>query len=91
VNTVVRISDLERELAAVRERGWATVVEELEIGLNAVSAPVYDSGSNVVAALSVSGPAYRFGQDRFSEVAKKTTAAAEVISRRLGWVERDRG
>jgi DNA-binding IclR family transcriptional regulator len=91
VNTVVRISDLERELAVVRERGWATVVEELEIGLNAVSAPVYDSGSNVVAALSVSGPAYRFGADRFSEVAKKTTAAAEVISRRLGWVERDRG
>ncbi len=91
VNTVVRISDLERELAAVRERGWATVVEELEIGLNAVSAPVYDSGSNVVAALSVSGPAYRFGAGRFSEVAKKTTAAAEVISRRLGWVERDRG
>ena len=91
VNTVVRISDLERELAAVRERGWATVVEELEIGLNAVSAPVYDSGSNVVAALSVSGPAYRFGADRFSEVAKKTKAAAEVISRRLGWVERDRG
>jgi DNA-binding IclR family transcriptional regulator len=90
-NTVVRIADLERELADARERGWAKVVEELEIGLNAVSAPVYDSGSNVVAALSVSGPAYRFGEDRFSEVAKKTTAAAEVISRRLGWVERDRG
>ena len=90
-NTVVQLSDLERELAGVRERGWASVVEELEIGLNAVSAPVYDSGSNMIAALSVSGPAYRFGPDRFAEVAKKTTTAAEVISRRLGWVERDRG
>jgi DNA-binding IclR family transcriptional regulator len=90
-NTVVQLADLERELAGVRQRGWASVVEELEIGLNAVSAPVFDSGSNMIAALSVSGPAYRFGPDRFPEVAKKTTAAAEVISRRLGWVERDRG
>jgi len=90
-NTVVQLADLERELAGVRERGWASVVEELEVGLNAVSAPVFDSNSNMIAALSVSGPAYRFGPDRFPEVAKKTTAAAEVISRRLGWVERDRG
>ena len=27
----------------VRERGWASVAEELEVGLNAVAAPVYDS------------------------------------------------
>jgi DNA-binding IclR family transcriptional regulator len=90
-NTVVTLGDLERELAGVRERGWASVVEELEVGLNAVSAPIYDAGSNVIAALSVSGPAYRLSPDRFPEIAKQTTAAAEVISRRLGWVERERG
>jgi DNA-binding IclR family transcriptional regulator len=90
-NTVVTLADLERELAGVRERGWASVVEELEVGLNAVSAPIYDAGSNVIAALSVSGPAYRLSRDRFPDIAKQTTAAAEVISRRLGWVERDRG
>ena len=69
------------------DRGWASVVEELEVGLNAVSGPVYDAGSDIIAALSVSGPAYRFHPDRFSKVAKQTRAAAEVISRRLGWVE----
>ena len=74
----------------MRERGWASVIEELELGLNAVSAPVFDANSKIVAALSVSGPAYRFGPDRFMEVAKQTVAAAEVISRRLGWVEGDR-
>ncbi|GFG54969.1 IclR family transcriptional regulator [Mycolicibacterium agri] len=87
-NTVVTLADLERELAAVRERGWASVTEELEVGLNAVSAPVYDANSKVIAALSVSGPAYRLSPDRFSDVAKQTMAAAEVISRRLGWAER---
>jgi DNA-binding IclR family transcriptional regulator len=90
-NTVVDRAVLERELATIRERGWASVVEELEVGLNAVSAPVYDADAKVISALSVSGPAYRLSPDRFPEVGKQTAAAAEVISRRLGWVERGRG
>ena len=39
--------------------GWASVREELEVGLNAVAAPVRDSGGKIIAALSVSGPSYR--------------------------------
>jgi len=90
-NTVVDTADLARELAAVREQGWAGVVEELEVGLTAVSAPVRDASAKVIAALSVSGPAYRLSPDRFDEVAKKAIAAADAISRRLGWIERERG
>ncbi len=86
-NTVVKIADLRRELDGVRERGWACVSEELEIGLNAVAAPVYDWNSQVVAALSVSGPSYRFDKDHYEEMAKLTVTAADAVSRRLGWVE----
>lgn len=75
------------ELGVVRERGWACVREELEVGLNAVAAPVYDADGEVVAALSVSGPSYRLGEQEFDETAKRTIAAAETISRRLGWIE----
>ena len=85
-NTLVTMGDLQRQLATVRKRGWASVNEELEVGLNAVAAPVYDANAHVIAALSVSGPAYRLSEDQFEEVAKRTIAAAEVISRRLGWV-----
>ncbi|MDY6998187.1 MAG: IclR family transcriptional regulator [Actinomycetota bacterium] len=87
--TVSSISELTNQLAAVRDRGWASVSEELEVGLNAVAAPVYDVHSQVVAALSVSGPSYRLGVDRFEEVAKLTISAADEISRRLGWIARD--
>jgi DNA-binding IclR family transcriptional regulator len=87
-NTVVKIADLQRELATARERGWASVAEELEVGLNAVAAPVHDANAQVIAALSVSGPAYRMGPAQFEEAAKQTIAAADAISRRLGWVER---
>ncbi|TPG31179.1 IclR family transcriptional regulator [Mycolicibacterium hodleri] len=85
-DTVTARSALESELEVVRERGWACVREELEVGLNAVAAPVYDADGRVVAALSVSGPSYRLSVDEFDAVAKRTIAAAETISRRLGWI-----
>ncbi|TFV59499.1 IclR family transcriptional regulator [Mycobacterium sp. PS03-16] len=87
--TIGTLDDLVAELAAVRDRGWASVTEELEVGLNAVAAPVRDAGSQVVAALSVSGPSYRMGEEKFGDVAKRVTAAADAISRRLGWIEPD--
>jgi DNA-binding IclR family transcriptional regulator len=86
-STIVKIADLECQLAIVRERGWASVSEELEVGLNAVAAPLYDAGAQVIAALSVSGPSYRLGDQQFEEIAKRTIGAAETISRRLGWFE----
>ena len=84
-NTIRDLTMLREELATVRDAGWASVREELEIGLNAVAAPVRDSTGNVVAALSVSGPAYRLEPLRFEFVAEMTMAAAAAISRRLGF------
>ncbi|TQR83945.1 IclR family transcriptional regulator [Mycobacterium hodleri] len=85
--TITARSALQAELAVVREQGWACVREELEVGLNAVAAPVYDASGRVVAALSVSGPSYRLGENEFEATAKRTIAAAETISRRLGWID----
>ncbi|MCK0174366.1 IclR family transcriptional regulator [Mycolicibacterium sp. F2034L] len=88
--TIDTLDDLLTELTEVRERGWSTVCEELEVGLNAVAAPVRDANDQVIAALSVSGPAYRVGEDSFAEVAKQTVAAADAVSRRLGWIDTPR-
>ncbi|OSC37029.1 IclR family transcriptional regulator [Mycobacterium decipiens] len=87
-NTIVTIAALEAELAATRKAGWASACEELEIGLNAVAAPVRDGNGQVVAALSVSGPAYRLEASDFEEIAKRTIAAADGVSRGLGWTDR---
>ncbi|MCU1647757.1 MAG: IclR family transcriptional regulator [Nocardia sp.] len=83
-NTLTKVAELAAQLVTVRENGWASASEELEIGLNALAAPVYDSKGSVVAALSVSGPAYRLSPDRFAAAARSTIAAAADISRRLG-------
>ena len=84
-NTVTDSAVLATELADVRRKGWASVCEELEVGLNAVGAPVRDSTGKAVAALSVSGPAYRLDPSRFAEVAEMAVTAADQISRRLGF------
>jgi DNA-binding IclR family transcriptional regulator len=84
-NTIVTIDALQAELTATRKAGWAGAREEFEIGLNAVAAPVYDSSGQIAAALSVSGPAYRLGAADFQDVAQLTIAAADGISRQLGW------
>ena len=56
-----------REL--IRSRGYATSVDELEVGLSALAAPVLDPGGAAVAALSISGPTSRLTADRMEELA----------------------
>jgi DNA-binding IclR family transcriptional regulator len=83
-NTVTVRARLERELAEVRDRGFALAVEEYEVGLNAMAAPVRSGTGAVVAALSCSGPAYRLTEDRMRDQSPALVAAADELSRRLG-------
>jgi DNA-binding IclR family transcriptional regulator len=83
--TITDRDELERELANVAALGWADTTEELELGLNAIAAPIRGHDGSVVAAVSVSGPSYRLGSDRFGAVAASVVAAGDEIGRRLGW------
>lgn len=82
--TVTAAEALRRALAKVREKGFATAVEELEPGYVAVGAPVRDASGSVVAALSVGGPKARMGAERLASCAKQVVAAARRVSARLG-------
>jgi IclR family acetate operon transcriptional repressor len=83
--TIVSRSALAQELAAVRDRGYAVTIEELEPGLVAVAAPVF-SGAAPVAALSVSGPASRLTGRQLPEATARCMAAAASLSVLLGHV-----
>ena len=83
--TVTEPAALRRELARVRELGYAVTEEELEPGLNAIAAPVRDRTGQVVAAISVSAPAFRLGSERLAEIAPAVVAAGADLSRRLGY------
>jgi len=82
--TITSRSALAAELAAVRERGYAVTIEELEPGLVAVAAPVFSGGAAAVCALSVSGPASRLTGVRLPSTAASCMAAAGALSALLG-------
>jgi IclR family acetate operon transcriptional repressor len=83
--TITDPQRLRAELAAVRERGYAHALGEIEEGLNAVAAPVRDAAGTVVAAVSISGPAYRVTADRIPALGALVVGAAAQISTRLGF------
>lgn len=81
--TVTDPARLGRELAVARAQGWARAVGECEEGLNGVAAPIFASGNRCVAALSVSGPAYRLRAEALPELGRRCRAAADRVSLRV--------
>jgi DNA-binding IclR family transcriptional regulator len=82
--TVTTRAKLRRELAEVREVGYAVAVDELEVGLTAIAAPIHNAHGDVIASLSVSGPTFRLNETRVKELIPVILDAVEEISRRLG-------
>jgi IclR family acetate operon transcriptional repressor len=78
---------LARELARVREEEFATAVDELEVGLTAMAAPVRGPAGNVIAALSLSGPTTRLAPERIEELRPVLIEEARALSDRLGYRE----
>jgi IclR family acetate operon transcriptional repressor len=73
------------ELARVRLQGFAVDAEENEIGVWCVGAPVFDYTSDVVGALSVSGPTRRMSRERCIELGPLVHDSAWRVSRRMGY------
>jgi len=84
--TIVDRDKLFEHLRMVAGAGFALDLEECEPGLCCAAAPVFDASGRMVAALSVSGPAFRLGEEHLLRcVVPAVTGAAEALSRELGY------
>jgi DNA-binding IclR family transcriptional regulator len=82
--TVIDAQDLRARLAEVRRDGYAWVREEFAVGISSVAAPIADASGEVVAAVHVHGPSYRFPPDGQTEaIGQIVEAAAGRIGSRL--------
>ena len=84
-NTIVDPQSLQDHVKEIRATGYGYTVEELEIGLNAVGAPIRSAEGAVVGTVSVSGPAFRLPSDALPEIGDLSKRAATEISRCLGF------
>ena len=82
--TITEPALLAAELARIRRDGFATAVDELELGLSAVAAPVLDESGRALAALSVSGPTLRLSPRRVAELRPIVIKQARALAEQLG-------
>ena len=81
--TITDRARLLEELKETRRRGYALNLNESEVGVLSVSAPIRDRSGRVVAALSVAGPAQRM-EPVMNRITYGVIEAAALASRRMG-------
>ena len=88
--TITSAKRLQKELTAIRERGYGLDDEEREKGVRCIAAPVSNHTGEVVAAISVAGPSGRMPRELVgSDMAEAVVSAARAISIDLGATDLD--
>jgi DNA-binding IclR family transcriptional regulator len=83
--TIVDPGELASELDLIRGRGYAVSGGERQPDAASVAAPVFGVSGVPIGAVSVCGPRFRVTAELVEKIAPKVTAAAALISRRMGW------
>ncbi len=82
--TITSESELRKELARIRSRGFAIDDEETAIGLRCVASVIFDEHAEPIAGISVSGPAARIGSARLGQLGALVMEAAADITHEMG-------
>ncbi len=84
--TIVDRKVLANHLKKVHEQGYAIDDEEYDEGIRCVGVPIFDYTRRVVAGVSISGPSYRFTDERLEkELIPLAKEAGEKLSQKLGF------
>jgi DNA-binding IclR family transcriptional regulator len=86
--TITDRKELDRQLLDAAGKGYAIVREEFEIGLNAIAVPVFNHQGNVVGAVSISGPAFRFEPEKIPGLVESLKEAGLQVSANMGYARR---
>ncbi len=83
-STITSHAELHEAMYGIRRDGYALNLEERELGVRSVAAPVLDAAGNVVASVCVGGPIFRVTEDDLrGKFAEQVTSTAAAISAEL--------
>lgn len=84
-NTVGSLQELRTELYRVEKNGYACDLEEHELHIRCIAAPIWDHTGGMHAALSITAPMVRMPVSRLRQLAPLIQQAGLRISRELGY------
>jgi IclR family acetate operon transcriptional repressor len=84
--SIVRPSELFRQIEAIRRQGYAVDDEEARIGLRCVAAVVYNDCGEPLAAISISGMTSRVTEERLPTLGRTVREVAAELTAALGGV-----
>jgi len=84
VDTAVGGNEFGDQLVKIAEQGFATEVDDFEQGSAAVASPIVGDLDDVIAAVSIAGPTYRFGPPERQRAVVHLLDAAAAIAADLG-------
>jgi DNA-binding IclR family transcriptional regulator len=83
--TISSAQSLQRAVAQVKSRGWATAPNQLLDGVNGLAAPIFNHTGAYAGAVAIAGSIQYIPATPSDSQIKAVTRAAERISRKLGW------
>jgi DNA-binding IclR family transcriptional regulator len=83
--TICTRTALERAVAQVKARGWATAPNQVLQGINGLAAPVFNHAGSYAGAIALAGTVQTVPGSPSAELVKAVTRAAALISRNLGY------
>lgn len=85
-NTITDVGQLKAHLKEIRKKGYAFSDQEVDRDVRAVAAPILNSTGELVAGLSIAGPAYRINRKKIIAFRKLVVGYSQKISSKLGYV-----
>jgi len=84
-NTITDPIQLKKELAGIREKGYAYSDQELDSAAKAIAAPIRDHSGKAIAGLSLAGSVDRFNEENLERYIRLVKECADKISKVLGY------
>jgi DNA-binding IclR family transcriptional regulator len=88
-HTITSLLELKRELERIRKCGYSVDNEEIEEGVRCVGCVVRNFSGEPLAAISISGPAFRLSPEKVPVLANAVMAVARDLSKGLGFKDED--
>jgi len=84
-NTITDPQRLKTHLREIRRKGYAFSDQEVDRDVRAIAAPILSDAGELIAGLSVAGPAYRISKKKVSSCGKLVVQYAQKIASQLGY------